>query len=71
MAVENVTVLFEDGTSRDFGPVAWNWRDGVLTIMKFVVDGSSGGKRSVPFFQTPAEAVKSIDIEYEEEDYHG
>lgn len=71
MAVKNVTILFEDETSRDFGPVAWNWRDGVLTIMKFVVDDSPGGRRSVPFFQTPAEAVKSLDIEYTEADYHG
>lgn len=66
MAVENVTVFFEDGTSRDFGSCAWNWREGVLTIMQYVTDPEHG-RRSVPTFQAPYEAVKCIDIGYEEQ----
>jgi hypothetical protein len=65
MAVENVTVNFEDGTSRAFGNCAWRWTDGVLTIMEFVNDPEFG-KRSVPTFQAPYEAVQCIDIEYAE-----
>ncbi len=70
MAVKNVIVLFEDETSREFGRCAWNWQDGVLTILKFIQDPHHG-RRSVPLFQAPFDAVKCIDVEYDEEEVQG
>jgi hypothetical protein len=63
MAVVNVTVHFEDGTSRDFGDAAWSWRDGLLTIMHRV----GPFQRSVPTSQIPYDAIKILDIEYDDD----
>lgn len=64
MAVKNVTVFFEDGSRREFGNCAWNWLDGVLSIMKHV----GPFRRSVPVAQIPFDAVRLVDIEYDDDD---
>lgn len=68
MAVKNVTIFFDDGSAREFGSCAWSWRDGLLTIMRMVGVSPASSGRSVPVAQVPCDAIKLVDIEYDDDD---